>query len=189
MKLLWIDDLRNPFLNIEGTVPLESKHIEWVLNFDQFTQWIERFGLPDIISFDHDLADVYDNDRQEKTGMDCAKWLVDYCLNHQLNLPRHYVHSANPVGAKNISTLLDNFNKHNKSNMVNEDSKSISFPIGEQNDTLLSKLFQSIGDSQEIITTLKYNQSKMKRFEMAAALRDVEKRLIEISTALINFKK
>ncbi|WP_341199264.1 cyclic-phosphate processing receiver domain-containing protein [Croceibacter atlanticus] len=109
MKLLWLDDLRNPFLNDEGTVPKENTHIEWVLSYEQFTQWIERFGLPEIISFDHDLADVFSNDREEKTGMDCAKWLVDYCLDNNVDLPKYYVHSANPVGSKNINGLLNNF--------------------------------------------------------------------------------
>ena len=189
MKLLWLDDLRNPFLNLEGSVPLETTHIEWVLSYEQFTQWIKRFGLPDIISFDHDLADVYGNDRKENTGMDCAKWLVDFCLDHELNLPRHYVHSANPVGAENINTLLENFNRHNKSNIFNEDLKPISFPLREQNEKLVTNLFQTIADSQELVTKLKYNQTKMKRLELAATLRNVEKSLIEITTALINLKK
>lgn len=129
MKILWLDDLRNPFLDIEGKVPKEEGIIEWVLNYEQFTQWINKFGLPDIISFDHDLADEhytpkeYWDDYQlskeyqemqnyiEKTGMDCAKWLVDYCIDNNKNLPIFYVHSANPPGADNIKGILNNFNK------------------------------------------------------------------------------
>jgi len=56
MKILWLDDLRNPFLNLEERVPKEEGIIEWVLNYQEFTEWITKFGLPDIISFDHDLA-------------------------------------------------------------------------------------------------------------------------------------
>jgi hypothetical protein len=120
MKILWLDDLRNPYINLEGNVPKEDGIIEWVLNFEQFTQWITKFGLPDIISFDHDLADVDKNNEgivahyQEKTGMDCAKWLVNYCIDNNKKLPRFYVHSANPVGSKNIESLLNNFIKHAK---------------------------------------------------------------------------
>ena len=128
-KILWLDDLRNPFLNIEGRLPKEKGEIHWVLNYEQFVQWIEKFGLPNIISFDHDLADEhytpkeYWHDYQiskeyqdaqnytEKTGKDCANWLVDYCLDNNLSLPKYYVHSANPVGADNILFLLDNFSK------------------------------------------------------------------------------
>lgn len=135
-NLLWLDDIRNPFLNEEGKVPTgkngEHYNINWVLNYEQFVKWIELFGLPDAISFDHDLADehytpeqFWDNyeeskrfqewrsqSYQEKTGMDCAKWLVDYCMDNKKKLPEIFVHSANPVGADNIKGLLDNFIKH-----------------------------------------------------------------------------
>jgi hypothetical protein len=118
MKILWLDDLRNPFNDLEGKVPKEEGLIEWVLNYEQFIQWIEKFGLPDIISFDHDLADFdiknTQPNHQEKTGMDCAKWLVNYCIDNNEKLPKFYVHSANPVGSKNIESLLKNFNKHTK---------------------------------------------------------------------------
>jgi hypothetical protein len=134
MKILWLDDLRNPYLDLEGRVPKEDGTIEWVLNYEQFVQWIEKFGLPDIISFDHDLADEhytpqeYWNDYQlskqyqesqnyqEKTGLDCAKWLIDYCEETNLKLPKYYVHSANPVGADNIRILLGNYIKHCEEN-------------------------------------------------------------------------
>lgn len=120
-KILWLDDLRNPFIDLEGRVPKEDGVVEWVLNYEQFVQWIEKFGLPNIISFDHDLADYelskeYQDSRdyQEKTGMDCAKWLIDYCIDNDCELPKFYVHSANPVGADNIRGILNNYLKYNK---------------------------------------------------------------------------
>jgi hypothetical protein len=130
MKILWLDDIRNPFINLEGRVPKEEGTIEWVLSYEQFVQWINMFGLPDIISFDHDLADEHYTPPQywenyqeskeyqeaqnylEETGMDCAKWLVDYCMDNDVPLPIYYVHSANPVGADNIRGLLGNYIKH-----------------------------------------------------------------------------
>ena len=132
MKILWLDDLRNPFLDIEGRVPKENGTIEWVLNYEQFVTWIKKFGLPDLISFDHDLADEHytpkeywddyqlskqyreSQNYQEKTGMDCAKWLVDYCMDNNLKLPKFYSHSANPVGRDNILGILENFNNFQK---------------------------------------------------------------------------
>lgn len=131
--ILWLDDVRNPFLNIEGKVPKGPSSIEWVLNYEQFTQWIEKFGLPKVISFDHDLADEHytpekywnnyelSKDYQEaqnyteKTGMDCAKWLVEYCMDNNEPLPTFYSHSANPVGRDNILGLLNNYLKHSES--------------------------------------------------------------------------
>ena len=119
MKILWLDDLRNPYIDLEGSVPKEKGVVEWVLNYEQFVQWIEKFGLPEIISFDHDLADEHytpedliSKEYQEKTGMDCAKWLVEYCMDNDKHLPKFYVHSANPVGADNIKGLLENYAKH-----------------------------------------------------------------------------
>lgn len=62
---------------------------------------------PAFVSFDHDLGDG------EPTGMDFARWLVE----RDLDAGGHYlpasfafnVHSANPVGAANISGLLDGY--------------------------------------------------------------------------------
>jgi hypothetical protein len=133
-KILWLDDLRNPYIDLEGRVPKEEGSVEWVLNYEQFVQWIEKFGLPYLISFDHDLADehytpeYFWNDYEEskrfqewkgqtykeKTGMECAKWLVEYCLDNNTELPLFYSHSANPVGADNILGLLNNFKKRKR---------------------------------------------------------------------------
>ena len=119
--LLWLDDIRDPFLNREGKVPKGNYVIFWVLDYNAFVEWVERFGLPDIISFDHDLADIHytatgnidilKSEWQEKTGMDCAKWLVDYCIDNKLDLPEYFVHSANPVGKENIEKYLGNYIK------------------------------------------------------------------------------
>tara|TARA_R110002096_G_scaffold45215_1_gene121699 strand:- start:75 stop:473 length:399 start_codon:yes stop_codon:yes gene_type:complete len=127
-NLLWLDDLRNPFLDKEKRVPLgnDKWNINWVLNFEQFTEWIEIYGLPDAISFDHDLApehytpeyfwDDYDASKNYQewkkksyttyTGEYCAKWLVSYCNKNKLDLPIYYIHSANPVGADFILNAL-----------------------------------------------------------------------------------
>ena len=50
--------------------------------------------------------------RETKSGYDCAKWLVDYCLDNGITIPNFGVHSANPVGAENIRGLLVNAMKH-----------------------------------------------------------------------------
>lgn len=48
----------------------------------------------------------------EKTGFDCAKFLVEYCMENNLKLPEFYVHSMNPVGKDNIVNYLNNFKKY-----------------------------------------------------------------------------
>ena len=104
MKKLFLDDLR-----ILPTGFLGAK------SYLEFTDFISQNGVPDFISFDHDLG-------EEKTGYDCAKWLVGFCMDNNLQLPEFYVHSQNPVGKGNIQILLDNFNKvfANQTNSIND---------------------------------------------------------------------
>lgn len=101
-----------------------------VRNYNEFVDYIQTNGLPDFISFDHDLADTHYTpehlwedyeaskawqDAQvhiEKTGYECAKWLVEYCMDHEKSLPDYYSHSMNPVGRDNILGTLNNFNKY-----------------------------------------------------------------------------
>ena len=127
---LFLDDLRHPYDCISY---MESPGIyakwSWVVvkNYDQFIAKIREEGLPSMISFDHDLADahydpaMYEGVEEysklyetfdEKTGYDCAKWLVDYCMDNGLKLPEFEVHSMNPAGGENIKKYLENFKKH-----------------------------------------------------------------------------
>ena len=128
MKKLFLDDIRQPkdacYITLNPKIYWEEGW-DIVKNYVEFCNWIKKNGLPDIVSFDHDLADIHyevdfndwnDNTSEqlgvEETGLDCAKWLVTYCLDKNLKLPTYYVHSANPVGKKNIQSYLDNAQKH-----------------------------------------------------------------------------
>lgn len=112
-KNLYLDDLR---------IPDYSLGFEIVKNYEEFVRWIEDNGIPSLISFDHDLADLhYDPttwrqgfEYHEKTGYDCAKWLVQYCEENKLELNncKLYVHSSNEYGSMNICTYLNNYLKH-----------------------------------------------------------------------------
>ena len=128
-----LDDIRDPreenwnnYIAKKVTNP-KKVIILWAKNYEEFTSFIDTHGLPDIISFDHDLAwehytpekfwNNYDESKKyqdaqvytEKTGLDCAKWLIEYCMDNKLSLPHYHVHSWNPVGADNIKRLLTNF--------------------------------------------------------------------------------
>ena len=124
---LFLDDIREPEHAYEYTkqeIFLKQKW-EVVRNFDEFKSYIEKNGMPFFISFDHDLADThytpehlwtdYDKSKEwqdaqvhkEKTGYECAIWLLEYCYENNLKLPQCMVHSANPVGADNIRKTLE----------------------------------------------------------------------------------
>ena len=124
-KALYLDDQRTPTDTLPGYEP-------WyvVRNYDEFVEWISKNGMPDFLSFDHDLAEEHIDDYfkqklaqgyqfpnyeeyKEKTGLDCAKWLVDLIqANPKLVLKTCSVHSHNPVGANNIHSFINGFKKH-----------------------------------------------------------------------------
>ena len=123
--MLFLDDIRMPSL-IYGEP--EDIKFEIVRDFEEFKKWIRTNGFPDIISFDHDLGlDTFQKYRDKgmskrgfkklraagtfPSGMDAAKWLIDYCLDNDLSLCEWRVHSANPAGADNIRGLLAGFDK------------------------------------------------------------------------------
>ena len=109
--LLWLDDIRNPYMKYlwlinwapEYEYNQDGNHeIIWVKSYTEFCDWISLTGIPDKIGFDHDLG-------AGKSGMDCAKWLVDYCIDTGSELPEWFVQSSNPAGKENIDGLLNNF--------------------------------------------------------------------------------
>ena len=113
---IYLDDVRVP------------KEPGWILvkDYDQFVNKVMELGLENIdtISLDHDLGDTamreyfhnvapnftldYNNIK-EKTGLDCAKWLVELHMNQGGRFPTVYTHSANPIGSANIMGYVNNY--------------------------------------------------------------------------------
>ena len=126
---LFLDDIRHPYDAYSYTQETMFLQKKWVVvkNYKEFVKHIESNGLPKFISFDHDLADShytpqhlwtdYEKSKEwqdaqihkEKTGYECAIWLVDYCMDNNLQLPNYYCHSMNPVGKDKIVGLLQSF--------------------------------------------------------------------------------
>jgi hypothetical protein len=121
---LYLDDVRTPIETLEGYKPWSV-----VRNYEEFVQHIELNGIPDLISFDHDLADEHMADYwdkqargiktisydsfKEKTGVDCLNWLIEYTLDRKEASPfTVWVHSHNPMGAENILVKASNFMRH-----------------------------------------------------------------------------
>ena len=116
--LLWLDDLRPPDTIINGKTWVETfspinqpYEVIWVKSYNEYVSWITENSLPDAICFDHDLG-WESQEIEEKTGMDCAKWLVEYCMDNNKKLPLYNIQSANPVGKDNIDGLLKSFIKN-----------------------------------------------------------------------------
>lgn len=130
--LLWLDDYRNPFKQpdwlVFSPIPQPFRTV-WVKSYKEFVDYIQVFGIPDAICFDHDLAaehytanthealaDYYKNKDREMTGYDAAKWLCEYCESHNEKIPLYSSQSANPVGRENIKSYIENFKKFNSEN-------------------------------------------------------------------------
>ena len=97
MKKLYLDDIRIP----------KTEGWDIVRNYDEFVFWVRLHGIPDEVSFDHDLGED-----TEKTGLNVAKWLGQYCIETNTPFPKWNVHSANPVGKANIEAYINNVIKH-----------------------------------------------------------------------------
>lgn len=78
-------------------------------------------GAPVFVALDNDFGiedyiDPEENDPEmifsERNGYDCAKWLVNYCLEHHIKLPDYTVHSMNCIAKTNIIHFLENAKKH-----------------------------------------------------------------------------
>ncbi len=132
-NFIYLDDVRTP------------KENNWIIvrDYNQFVAKVRELGLENIevISLDHDLGDTamseyfnnvspnykldYNNIK-EKTGLDCAKFLVEEFFNRnegwsmmQRNdkrdpdtifpFPKVFTHSANPIGSANIMGYINNF--------------------------------------------------------------------------------
>jgi hypothetical protein len=90
---------------------------DWVIvrNYHDFCETIKENGLPSVVSFDHDLAEIHYDPKTwtegfeytEETGDDCARWLIEYCKDNDEDLPVCFVHSMNPVGTENIKRTLN----------------------------------------------------------------------------------
>lgn len=115
-KWIYLDDIRTP--KVPG---------DWVVvrSYDEFVETVDRIGFENIalISLDHDLGpsamaewhtNVYTNytldynNITEKTGYDCAKWLVEQWIGGKPFI-KTVTHSANAIGAGNITGLINNY--------------------------------------------------------------------------------
>jgi hypothetical protein len=115
MNIIYLDDTRTPTDD------------RWIVvrNYDEFVEKVTEIGLKniEIISLDHDLGDsamtewhsnVYTNytidynNITEKTGYDCAKWLVKQWMEGE-PVVDVYTHSANAIGSANIMGYINNY--------------------------------------------------------------------------------
>jgi hypothetical protein len=128
--ILWLDDMRDPSNNFHWRwipeITQGTHEVIWVKDYKSFKNYILENKMPDIICFDHDLAEEHIEDFREQrdyhnegamihpryqnfnygTGYDAAKWLGSFCYENMISLPKWRIQSANIVGAENIKNVL-----------------------------------------------------------------------------------
>ena len=104
MKILMLDDLREPWIYknpINGDA-LGVHNVQVVRNYQTAIEQLSIKKWP-MLLLDHDLG-------EEKTGYDLVCWLEQ----NPDRIPRYvYLITSNPVGAKNIGVVLDQFKDKN----------------------------------------------------------------------------
>ena len=103
---IYLDDERNPKV---------EQFDEVLRSIDEFKNLLRHTSTPiSYISFDHDLG----SDCPKTTGYACAKWLVDFDRDFNV-LSEDFtfnIHSANPVGARNIHMYMEQYLKSKEEN-------------------------------------------------------------------------
>jgi hypothetical protein len=120
---LFLDDYRIPEEAHQYMLNKIYLTYDWVVveNYDEFVDCVTKMGMPRCVSFDHDLSELdyseqetptYDDLLREKNGFHCAKWLIDYAIDNNVDIPEeiHY-HSMNPVGRLNMKSLFETYKK------------------------------------------------------------------------------
>lgn len=128
---LFLDDIRIPMdcISYMGNNAPIYNVLKWniVRSYDEFVKFITEHGLPELVSFDHDLADEHyapatewhrypewekEQEFKEKTGKDCVIWLCNYCQDNGKKFPKWIVHSMNVSGKEFIEGYIRNYLKH-----------------------------------------------------------------------------
>ncbi len=100
---MFIDDERFP--------PDDGNEWKIVRSYQMAVYMIEMLGMPNFVSFDHDLGDEANGD-----GYKIAKYLCDLDMNSTpaYKFPEdfdYFVHSQNPIGKANIEGYMDGYLK------------------------------------------------------------------------------
>jgi hypothetical protein len=135
-KNLFLDDIRVPaqtFIvnGVKEPISLQEvsgvKPEDWVIvrNYEDFVSHIRHCGVPSKVSFDHDLChehmdhylkqiekgrETFDYSHSKvKTGLHCASYLIEYCVENNLDFPQYFIHTYNHIGYQNIKQEIEKY--------------------------------------------------------------------------------
>lgn len=112
MQILFLDDERTLEQVTWIQYPSGITNLTTVRDYFDFRVAVKQLhSLKNILfSFDHDLQ-CFEDDK-EYTGLDCAKFLIEYIMDNPHLDPNdlnYIVHSKNPCGKLNIESYINTF--------------------------------------------------------------------------------
>lgn len=112
MQILFLDDERTLDQVTWIQYPSGITNLTTVRDYFDFRVAVKQLpSLKNILfSFDHDLQ-CFEDDK-EYTGLDCAKFLIEYIMDNPHLDPNdlnYIVHSKNPCGKLNIESYINTF--------------------------------------------------------------------------------
>ena len=108
---IFLDDERMPddIKSLIGNYYVE----EWIIirNYNDFVQIVNNHLTEiNLVSFDHDIACFEDN--VEKTGKNCADYLINKCIEENIKFPNWFIHTQNTVGRENLKSSILTYLKY-----------------------------------------------------------------------------
>ena len=102
---LFLDDFREPSDVTWASLP----SVKWdiVRSVGSFKDWVNKEGIPSLVSFDNDLLPHHYTSTTlyiKDTGFEACEWLVDLCDRNNLAFPNWIIHSRN---TKAVNRMLD----------------------------------------------------------------------------------
>ena len=106
---LFIDDLRNPADVYSAAVP-ELAPQTWTVarSSEEAVKLVQKLGMPTRMSLDHDLGICSNGKGGTTTDIvpTFLRWLANEFWDGSAMVPSYIIHSANPVGAKNMDSFM-----------------------------------------------------------------------------------
>lgn len=181
INILWLDDQREPYnyfsKNSNSGAWLRNHdyyannvfnrynpNFIWVKNLKEFEDYIINNGLPNMVSFDHDIKPKkYEGEHEN--GADVANWLVNYCKQNNLKLPWCFAHSANKNGIERINQIINNYKINENKMFMNINESKIRQIVNESIRKVLKENTENVSmETIENIIDYSYDPDEPYRF-------------------------
>ena len=181
INILWLDDQREPYnyfsknsnsgawlrnhdYYINNVFNRYNPNFIWVKNLKEFEDYIINNGLPNMVSFDHDIKPK-NYEGQHENGADVANWLVNYCKQNNLKLPWCFAHSANKNGIERINQIINNYKVNENKMFMNINESKIRQIVNETIKKVLKENTENVSmETIEDIVGYSYDPDEPYRF-------------------------